>query len=79
MSWEDAITAATGTAHHDRGVKEGIYYNWIKGLTTTWDNATQAGTLDTMEFSVQGIDLLQSFTTEDFDQDFTLTIAENND
>ena len=79
MSWEDAITAATGTAHHDRGVKEGIYYNWIKGLTTTWDNTTQAGTLDTMEFSVQGIDLLQSFTTEDFDQDFTLTIAENND
>ena len=36
--------------------KEGIWYNYIKGLETTWDNQTQSGTLDPAEFSVQGID-----------------------
>ena len=35
--------------------KEGMWYNYIKGLDTTWDNASFTGSLDTKEFSVQGI------------------------
>jgi hypothetical protein len=35
--------------------KEGIWYNYIKGLDTTWDNDLLTGSLDTKEFSVQGI------------------------
>lgn len=35
--------------------KENLYFNYIKGLATTWNNSTQVGTLDTSEFSVQGI------------------------
>mgnify|MGYP003134295385 CR=1 FL=1 len=58
--------------------KEGIYYNWIKGVETTWNNTAQSGSLDTKEFSVQGIDLLSSFTI-DTSQDFTLNVDENND
>lgn len=40
--------------------KEGIYFNYINGLQTTWSNATQSGSLDTSEFSVQGIGSLDS-------------------
>lgn len=36
--------------------KEGIWYNYIKGLATTWSNISQSGSLDPREFSVQGID-----------------------
>ena len=39
--------------------KEGIWYNYIKGLATTWDPQSQAGSLDTREFSVQGIDIAE--------------------
>jgi len=39
--------------------KEGIWYNYIKGLATTWDPTTQTGSLDTREFSVQGIDIAE--------------------
>ena len=35
--------------------KEGLWYNYIKGLDTTWSNATSDGSLDTKEFSVQGL------------------------
>ncbi len=35
--------------------KEGIWYNYIKGLDTTWNNSSFTGSLDTKEFSVQGI------------------------
>ena len=58
--------------------KEGLYYNYIKGVENTWDDALQSGSLDTSEFSTQGIDVLASFTADDKDQ-FKLTIAENND
>jgi hypothetical protein len=34
---------------------EGLYFNFIKGAEATWDNATQTGTLNSKEFSVQGI------------------------
>lgn len=35
--------------------KENLFFNYIKGLESTWDNATQAGTLDLSEFTTQGI------------------------
>ena len=38
--------------------KENIYYNYIRGRVDTWNNSTQSGTLDTSEFSVQGIDVV---------------------
>lgn len=38
--------------------KEGFYFNYINGLQTTWDNASQSGSLDTSEFSVQGLGVL---------------------
>jgi len=34
---------------------EGLYFNFIKGAEATWDNVTQSGTLNSKEFSVQGI------------------------
>ena len=34
---------------------EGLYFNFIKGAEATWDNVTQTGTLNTKEFSVQGV------------------------
>ena len=59
--------------------KEGIYYNFIKGVENTWDNSTQTGSLDTSEFSTQGIDVMQSITGDITPTQFTLTIKENND
>ena len=59
--------------------KEGIYYNFIKGKENTWNSGTQTGTLDTSEFSTQGIDELASSTGSTSTTEFTLTIAENND
>ena len=35
--------------------REGSFYNFIKGIASTWDYDTQKGTLDTQETSVQGI------------------------
>tara|TARA_R100000951_G_scaffold28113_1_gene24132 strand:+ start:12718 stop:17163 length:4446 start_codon:yes stop_codon:yes gene_type:complete len=54
-------TAAVDTDQQDGEVatwknKEGIYYNYIRGLDSTWDQSNQTGTLDTSEFNVQGID-----------------------
>lgn len=34
---------------------EGLYFNFIKGVEATWDNIAQTGTLNSKEFSVQGI------------------------
>ena len=53
-------TAAVDTDQQDGEVatwkkKENIYFNYIKGLATTWNNTTQAGEFDTSEFSIQGI------------------------
>ena len=58
--------------------KEGMYYNFIKGEENTWDNNTQIGTLDTNEFSTQGIDILDSITGDPKTQ-YILTVRENND
>jgi hypothetical protein len=54
-------TATVDTDQQDGEVvtwknKEGIYYNYIRGRQDTWNNSTQTGSLDTSEFSVQGID-----------------------
>jgi hypothetical protein len=54
-------TATVDTDQQDGEVatwknKEGIYYNYIRGLDSTWNSSSQSGTLDTSEFNVQGID-----------------------
>jgi hypothetical protein len=59
--------------------KEGIYYNFVKGVENTWDEDSQSGSLDTSEFSTQGIDILGSATGDTETTSFTLTIEENND
>jgi len=43
--------------------KENKWFNYIQGSSTTFDNSTGSGTLDTKEFSVQGLGLLQSDAT----------------
>mgnify|MGYP000521870690 CR=1 FL=1 len=43
--------------------KEGIFFNYINGLATTWDNTTQSGSLDSAEFSVQGLGTLTADAT----------------
>ena len=53
-------TAAVDTDQQDGEVvtwkkKENIYFNYIKGLATTWNNTNQSGEFDTSEFSIQGI------------------------
>lgn len=58
---DDSWTATVNTDQQDGEVvtwknKEGIYYNYIRGLDSTWDSSEQIGTLDTSEFNVQGID-----------------------
>ena len=60
---DNGWTATVDTDQQDGEVvtwkdKEGIYYNYIRGRVDTWNNSTQSGTLDTSEFSVQGIDTL---------------------
>ena len=59
--------------------KEGMYYNFVKGVENTWDESNQSGSLDTSEFSTQGIDILDSSTGDTETTSFTLTIEENND
>ena len=61
-------TATVDTDQQDGEVvtwknKEGIYYNYIRGRQDAWDNNTQSGSLDTSEFSVQGIDTLDIIGT----------------
>ena len=62
LSYEgDAGWAATITTNEQEGTidswkkKEGIYFNFIKGVNDTWDSQNQTGTLNTKEFSVQGL------------------------
>jgi hypothetical protein len=59
--------------------KEGIYYNFVKGIATTWNNNSQTGNLDTKEFSTQGIGMLSSITNGAPQSVFKLTIKDNND
>ena len=60
--------------------KEGKWFNYIKGVTTTWDNTAQTGNLDIKEFSSQGIGNIKTSGVSGGEQtSFTLTIVENND
>lgn len=66
---EDSWVASVETDQQDGEVvtwknKEGIFYNYIRGQVDTWNNSQQTGTLDTSEFSVQGIDTVDVVTTE---------------
>ena len=42
--------------------KENKYYNYIHGSELTWVNGTQSGSLDTKEFSTQGIGELTTYS-----------------
>ena len=58
--------------------KENKWFGYIQGTETTWDTGSQTGTLDTNEFSVQGIGQPTSVTS-DAPTNVTITIVENND
>ena len=38
--------------------REGVQFNYISGTASTWNNATQSGTLDLREFSSQGVGII---------------------
>ena len=57
--------------------REGKFYNYIKGLETTWDNDTQSGSLDSKEFSVQGIGNLVSISGDTTKTEFTIDIFDD--
>ena len=57
--------------------KEGKFYNHIKGLETTWDNSAQTGTLDTKEFHVQGVGLLDSISGDTERTTYTIDIFDD--
>jgi len=57
--------------------KEGLYYNFIKGNSSTWNGTS--GTLNSKTFPTQGIDVLGSASGDLSPTTFTLTVKENND
>jgi len=57
--------------------REGKFYNYIKGLATTWDDDSQTGSLDTKEFSVQGIGNLIGSTGDITPGEFTINIFDD--
>lgn len=59
--------------------KEGKYFNYIKGLETTFDNITLEGSLDIQEFSSQGIGNILSISDDGNASQHVLTIKENAD
>ena len=59
--------------------KEGKYFNYIKGLETTWNNITNAGNLDMQEFTSQGIGEIKTITDDGALNMYKLTITENAD
>tara|TARA_R110000737_G_scaffold139599_3_gene170435 strand:+ start:413 stop:4840 length:4428 start_codon:yes stop_codon:yes gene_type:complete len=65
---DEGWTATVNTNDQDGEVvtwknKEGIFYNYIRGAVDSWNNSTQTGSIDTSEFSVQGIDVLDILGT----------------
>jgi hypothetical protein len=54
--------------------KENIYYNYIRGVDDTWDNAAQTGTLDLKQFAAQGIGNPSSIGTYTGNTTFTVTV-----
>lgn len=54
--------------------KEGKWFNYIKGVNTTWNNVQNRGNLDIAEFSSQGIGNLLNISGEVNPASFVLTI-----
>ena len=59
--------------------KEGKWFNYIKGVNTTWNNVQNTGNLDIREFSSQGVGNISGITDDGGQTQFKLTIVENND
>ena len=87
---DDGWTATVNTDSQDGEVvtwknKEGIFYNYIRGKADTWNNSTQVGSLDTSEFSVQGIDTLHEVTSTSptmqivFNNNINVSLQESTD
>lgn len=55
--------------------KENIYFNYIKGKATSWNNGSQSGDFDTSEFSIQGIGDVA--TTDTTGAGFRLSFSED--
>jgi len=54
--WTAAVTTNKQEGQVNTWVeREGIYFNYISGIKSTWNNGAQTGTLDFREFSTQGI------------------------
>ena len=75
-------TAAVDTDQQDGEVatwknKEGIHYNYIRGLDSTWDQSNQTGTLDTSEFNVQGVDECSYAALNGAQTEWTIRFANN--
>jgi len=63
--------------------KENIYYNYIRGLSDTWNNTAQSGTLDLKQFAAQGIGNIlnarNADNTGDYTRYTTFTVTVKND
>ena len=64
---DEGWTAGVATNMQDGEVtswkkKESLFFNYIKGIASSWDYDTQSGSLDTEEFSVQGIGNILTIT-----------------
>ena len=57
--------------------RENKYYNYIRGLATTWNDTSQSGSLDPKEFSVQGIGNLISIAGDTAPSEFTINIYDD--
>ena len=58
-------------------LREGKYYNYIKGVANSWDNDDQTGNVDTAEFSVQGIGNVVSISGDTTATTFTINIFDD--
>jgi len=57
--------------------REGKFYNYIKGIASTWDNDAQSGNLDIKEFSVQGVGNLVGISGDTATTTFTITVFDD--
>lgn len=57
--------------------KEGKHFNYIKGVSTLWDDNTQTGNLDSQEFNVQGIGALTGISGDVDATEFTISVFDD--
>ncbi len=57
--------------------REGKFYNFIHGLSTSWDNTSQSGTLDSQEFHVQGIGNLSGISGDTVQTTYPINIFDD--